>query len=53
MDIKKLNRGEAEKAMSEWLDSFPQLPSLDGDYSILRNDLTILFQSVYALLICT
>lgn len=48
MDIKKLNRGEAEKAMSEWLGSFPQLPSLAGDYSVLRNDLTALFQSVLA-----
>lgn len=48
MDIKKLNRGEAEKAMSEWVDSFPQLPPLDGDYSVLRNDLTALFWSVMA-----
>ena len=48
MEIKKLNRGEAEKAMSEWIDSFPQLPSLDGVYSVLRNDLTTLFQSVMA-----
>lgn len=46
MDIKKLNRGEAEKAMSEWLASFPLLPSLDGNYAVIRSDLTNLFQSV-------
>ena len=48
MEIKKLNRGEAEKAMSEWIDTFPQLPPLDGAYAVLRNDLTTLFQSVMA-----
>lgn len=46
MEIKKLNRGEAEKAMSEWIDSYPNLPSVDGDYAVLRNDLTSLFQQV-------
>lgn len=46
MDIKRLNRGEAEKAMSEWIDSFPQLPVLDREYSVIRNDLFSLFQSV-------
>ena len=46
MEIKRLNRGEAEKAMREWVDSYPQLPALDGDYSVIRSDLTKLFQSV-------
>ena len=46
MDIKKLNRGDAEKAMSEWVSSFPQLPVLDSDYSVVRNDLSILFKEV-------
>lgn len=46
MEIKRLNRGEAEKAMSEWNSSFPQLPVLDGEYSVLRNDLINLFDSV-------
>lgn len=49
MEIKRLNRGEAEKAMSEWLASYPQLPALNIEYSALRNDLTNLFQSVMGL----
>lgn len=46
MKIEKLNRGEAEKAMREWIETFPQLPPLTGEYTVLRNDLTLLFQSV-------
>jgi hypothetical protein len=46
MEINRLSRGEAEKAMSEWIDSCPQLPVLNGDYTVLRNDLTNLFRSV-------
>lgn len=46
MEIKKLNRGEAEKAMYEWQNSCPNLPVLDGDYAILRSDLTRLFRTV-------
>lgn len=46
MEIKRLNRGEAEQAMSEWVASFPQLPALDSDYTILRNDLSRMFQTV-------
>ena len=46
MEIKRLNRGEAEKAMKEWLDNYPQLPFLEGDYIVLRNDLINYFQSV-------
>lgn len=46
MNIKRLNRGEAEKAMSEWISSFPQLPALDNEYSVIRNDLNVLFKKV-------
>lgn len=46
MKIERLNRGEAEKAMHEWIEIFPQLPSVSGEYAVLRNDLTVLFQSV-------
>jgi hypothetical protein len=46
MVIRRLNRGEAEKAMSEWIATYPQLPPIDGEYALLRNDLLILFQSV-------
>lgn len=46
MEIKTLNRGEAEKAMNEWISLFPQTPKLDSDYTILRNDLITLFQTV-------
>ena len=46
MEIKRLNRGEAEKAMSEWIKCCPQLPSVDAEYSVIRNDLSALFQSV-------
>ena len=46
MKIELLNRGEAEKAMRDWIDSFPQLPSINGDYSAVRDDLTQLFQEI-------
>lgn len=46
MEIRKLNRGEAEQAMCEWLASAPQLPSLDEEYTILRSDLSGLFQTI-------
>lgn len=46
MEIRRLNRGEAEKAMKEWIASYPQMPPLDGDYAVLRSDLTGLFRSV-------
>ena len=49
MKIERLNRGEAEKAMREWIEIFPQLPSISGEYAVLRNDLTVLFQSVFHL----
>lgn len=46
MEIRRLNRGDAEKAMQEWTDSYPCPPSLDGDYAVLRSELIKLFRSV-------
>lgn len=46
MEIRKLSRGEAASAMQEWNASYPALPSLNGDYAVLRSDLTTLFQAV-------
>lgn len=36
MDIKVLNRGDAQKAMEEWIASYPNLPAIDADYSAVR-----------------
>lgn len=46
MEIKRLNRGESEKAMREWIDSYPRAPLLDKDYDALRSDLISLFRTV-------
>lgn len=46
MEIRKLSRGEAASAMQEWNASYPAFPSLNGDYAVLRSDLTTLFQAV-------
>lgn len=46
MEIKTFNRGESEKAMNEWISSFPNPPALNGDYAIIRNELFGLFQTV-------
>ena len=46
MKIEKLNRGESEKAMSEWINNYPNLPIIGLDYAVIRSDLTKLFQSV-------
>ena len=46
MVIKKLDRGESKKAMDEWIEMCPQLPDIDGDYSVIRNDLVDLFVAV-------
>lgn len=46
MEIERLDRGKAEKAMSEWVASFPQLPHVNGEYAVIRNDLASLFESV-------
>ena len=39
MEIKTLNRGEAQKAMDEWIENYPELPSVDSGYASIRNDL--------------
>ena len=46
MEIKTLNRGEAQKAMMEWVESYPALPSIDDSFIPIRNDLQILNQKV-------
>lgn len=46
MEIKRLNRGEAEKAMGEWIGFCPILPPVNEDYTVLRNDLNSLFRTV-------
>ena len=46
MKIEKLNRGDSEKAMSEWINNYPNLPVIAPDYTGVRSDLTKLFQSV-------
>ncbi len=42
----KLDRGKSEIAMREWIEIYPQLPRLDGDFIAIRSDLSKLFQSV-------
>lgn len=37
MDIKTLNRGDAQKAMEEWVHSYPDLPSIDSSYNSVRS----------------
>ena len=39
MEIKTLNRGDSQKAMAEWIDNYPALPSVDDSYVSIRNDL--------------
>lgn len=39
MVIRTLNRGESQKAMGEWKESYPQLPSIDSEYEQIRRDL--------------
>ena len=46
MKIKTLNRCEAEKAMMEWLDNYPNQPALNNEYEVIRNDLTRLYKRV-------
>lgn len=46
MRIERLTRGEAEKAMMDWVEMCPQLPSVNTDYLILRNELKTIFQKV-------
>lgn len=46
MEVKRLNPGDCLKAMNEWINMFPQLPAVEGEYSVIRNDLVNLFSSV-------
>lgn len=39
MVVRTLNRGESQKAMEEWKESYPQLPSIDSEYEQIRRDL--------------
>ena len=39
MNIEKLSRGEAQEAMQDWLENYPQLPKVDKEYEQIRNDL--------------
>ena len=46
MVINRLDRGESQTAMDEWVNMCPQLPDVDGEYSVIRNDITNLFTEV-------
>lgn len=39
MKIKTFSRGEAQKAMEEWLADYPSLPVIDDDLLYIRNDI--------------
>lgn len=39
MEMKTLNRGDSQKAMAEWIENYPTLPSVDDSYVSIRNDL--------------
>ena len=39
MDFKVLNRGEAQKAMSEWVENYPSLPQIDKSYEPIRKSI--------------
>ena len=36
MNIKVINRGEAQKAMEEWISGYPALPEIDKSYDAVR-----------------
>ena len=46
MNIKTLSRGEAQEAMQQWLEKYPQLPAVDKEYEQIRNDLHEINKSV-------
>jgi len=39
MIVKTLNRSEAQMAMREWLENYPTLPHVEGDYIKIRKDI--------------
>lgn len=46
MIIKTLTRGQAQEAMSEWVNNFPELPSIEADFEQLRKDLQMINETV-------
>lgn len=46
MKIKTFNRGEAQKAMEEWISNYPSLPNIDKELIYLRNDIQELNKQV-------
>ncbi len=48
MDIKTFSRGDAKKAMDEWMQNYPQLPHLDSEYQIIREDIQNMNREVRA-----
>lgn len=48
MVIKTLNRGDSQKAMSEWVENYPALPHIDDSYVSIRNDLQEMNRKVRA-----
>ncbi len=39
MIVKTLSRGQAQEAMTEWINGYPELPAIDSDYLKLRTDM--------------
>lgn len=48
MIIKTLNRGQAQEAMKNWIENYPQLPPIDDNLLQLRKDLQALNNKVRA-----
>lgn len=46
MKIKTFNRGEAQKAMDDWIADYPSLPVIDDELVYLRNDIQELNRQV-------
>lgn len=46
MVIKTISRGQAQDAMRDWIDNFPNLPSIDDDFKQLRADLQAINEKV-------
>lgn len=39
MTVKELDRNTAASAMNDWIEKCPNLPTLDADYEVIRNEL--------------
>ena len=39
MKIKSITRGQAQEAMKNWIDNYPNLPSVDEEFSELRKEI--------------